>query len=276
MRATGWISSEIANFDGTLDDLKNLYYTDRDRNLECSQTHTHDPKNSFHEALYDKNTEKSVLHYSYLHNAIHKNDIEMTKWLLEQDCLTTKYAHEYAAKNGTKYGATDYIIHRETTENGTKKGIGMHIGSLLFHQIAKHHFFQDQSSDYRVDPKKLIDMFDLLPETCYMVPVIEKKYRAMTSADGSRLDLLSPATPSCMDVTNTELWSILESNEDFILYQRIEPQNEQEKLANYCVIALKEYPESTVVHQDISYPISLRRNYYSDEIRIVKKPIQVC
>ncbi len=91
MRATGWISSEIANFDGTLDDLKNLYQ---------SQTHAHDPKNSFHEALYDKNTEKSLLHYSYLHNAIHKNDIEMTKWLLEQGCLTTKYAHEYAAKNG--------------------------------------------------------------------------------------------------------------------------------------------------------------------------------
>ena len=91
MRATGWISSEIANFDGTLDDLKNVYQ---------SQTHAHDPKNSFHEALYDKNTEKSVLHYSYLHNAIHKNDIEMTKWLLEQDCLTTKYAHEYAARNG--------------------------------------------------------------------------------------------------------------------------------------------------------------------------------
>ncbi len=174
--------------------------------------------------------------------------------------------------NGYKYGATDYIIYRETQENG----IGMHIGSLLFHQIAKHHFFQDQSSDYRVDPKKLIDMFDLRPETCYRVPVIEKKYRAMTSADGSRLDLLSPATPSCMDVTNTELWSVLESNEDFILYQRIAPQNEQEKLANYCVIVLKENPDSTVVYQDISYPISLRRNYYSDEIRIVKKPIQVC
>lgn len=69
MRATGLISNTISNFSGSLDELKQL-----------------DP------SIY--------LDSSYLHMAIDRNDVEMVKWLLQKNCLTTKFAHEYAAKNG--------------------------------------------------------------------------------------------------------------------------------------------------------------------------------
>mgnify|MGYP000100209480 CR=1 FL=1 len=37
----------------------------------------------------------------------------------------------------------------------------MLIGDLLFHQIAKHHFFQGKESKYRVEPEKLIKLFNI-------------------------------------------------------------------------------------------------------------------
>jgi hypothetical protein len=69
MRATGCITNVITIFSGSLDELKQL------------QSSTY-------------------LDYTYLHMAIDRNDIEMTKWLLQNNCPTTKYTHEYAARNG--------------------------------------------------------------------------------------------------------------------------------------------------------------------------------
>jgi len=58
---------------------------------------------------------------------------------------------------GHEYGSTDWFFLKKET------GKSMHIGDLLFHQIIQHHFFQSPLSDYRVDPEKLINFFDLKP-----------------------------------------------------------------------------------------------------------------
>jgi len=64
VRATGIITNSIATFSGTLDDLKQ----------------------------YRLST--FISDYSYLHMAVQKNDINMVRWLLENGCPTTKFAHE--------------------------------------------------------------------------------------------------------------------------------------------------------------------------------------
>jgi hypothetical protein len=89
---TGWICSKCEDFNGTLDDLKQLH---------AQQTRTtSEPATSLHGLLYSPETDSGVLNYTYIHNAIYRNDTSMTKWLLEQGCQTTKFCHEYAAKNG--------------------------------------------------------------------------------------------------------------------------------------------------------------------------------
>lgn len=57
--------------------------------------------------------------------------------------------------HGYEYGSHDWYF------TNTKTGEELHIGDLLFHQISAHHFFQSPSSEYRVDPEKLITFFGL-------------------------------------------------------------------------------------------------------------------
>jgi hypothetical protein len=85
MRATGVVSSAKLDFDGSLDELKAL----------------------------DDSSIFDVLDYRLLHTAIYRNDVEMTRWLLEKNCYTTKYAHEYASKNGNLEIIKLLIKHRQ-------------------------------------------------------------------------------------------------------------------------------------------------------------------
>lgn len=72
-------------------------------------------------------------------------------------------------KSYRSFGSGDFIFYREDTKEA------IHIGSLLFHQIATHHFFQSPSSAYRADPSKLIQFFNLTPYTNYKLPTVFKK-----------------------------------------------------------------------------------------------------
>ncbi len=72
--------------------------------------------------------------------------------------------------HGYEYGSHDWIIFN------LDANIQMHIGDLLFHQIIAHKFFQSESSAYRVDPIKLIQLFNLKPGANYSVPTVQVKY----------------------------------------------------------------------------------------------------
>lgn len=63
--------------------------------------------------------------------------------------------------NGYKYGSHDWVFANLATNEV------MHIGDLLFHQIAEHHFFQGPESKYRVDPEQLIKFFGLKNNLTY-------------------------------------------------------------------------------------------------------------
>jgi len=70
--------------------------------------------------------------------------------------------------HGYEYGSYDWIfINRTTFES-------IHIGDLLFHEITEHHFFQSLESEYRVDPEKLIKLFNLKPNENYSTNLIEQ------------------------------------------------------------------------------------------------------
>lgn len=69
--------------------------------------------------------------------------------------------------HGCEYGSHDWIFINNDTDKA------MHIGDLLFHQISEHHFFQDSYSDYRVDPKQLIELFCLKPNMNYKTDIVE-------------------------------------------------------------------------------------------------------
>ena len=67
---------------------------------------------------------------------------------------------------GHCYGCKDWIfINKDTRQS-------IHVGDLLFHQISKHHFFQNVGK-YRVDPTALIKFFNIRPgfnyETQYII-----------------------------------------------------------------------------------------------------------
>lgn len=64
--------------------------------------------------------------------------------------------------HGYEYGDKDYIFINNTGEY-------LHIGSLLFHQITAHHFFQDATSKFRVDIEKLVRFFNINPNTDYKI-----------------------------------------------------------------------------------------------------------
>lgn len=63
--------------------------------------------------------------------------------------------------HGYEYGSHDWIFINNSTNTS------MHIGDLLFHQIAEHHFFQRPSSKYYVSPLDLICFFSIKPEKSY-------------------------------------------------------------------------------------------------------------
>ncbi len=66
--------------------------------------------------------------------------------------------HSLDNKDNLYSGSQDWLIHNIT------KNEYLHMGDLLFHQIIDHHFFQSKNSNYRVDPIKLVKVFNLKQE----------------------------------------------------------------------------------------------------------------
>ncbi len=78
--------------------------------------------------------------------------------------------------HGYSYGSHDWLIWNLDSNKF------MHIGDLLFHQITAHKFFQAPGSNYRVDPIKLIELFNLKPNVDYKVDYKEVKHAYYKSA----------------------------------------------------------------------------------------------
>lgn len=80
--------------------------------------------------------------------------------------------------HGYEYGDRDWffmkakVLHKEEV----KPGDLFHIGDLLFHSIAKHHFFESVQGLYRVDPTRLIDFFGVQPGRSYKPETHVKKF----------------------------------------------------------------------------------------------------
>lgn len=74
--------------------------------------------------------------------------------------------------HGYEYGSVDYVF--------MKGDEYIHIGDLLFHQIVKHHFFQDASSEFYVDVEKLIEFFNIRQDINYETSIGETKVLSLT------------------------------------------------------------------------------------------------
>jgi hypothetical protein len=81
---------------------------------------------------------------------------------------------------GYQYGSLDWIF--------IKDGKVMHIGDLLFHSIAEHHFFQSSKSPYRVDPVELIEFFNIKPDVVYKPILREVRIWQFSSSALARMD----------------------------------------------------------------------------------------
>jgi len=57
--------------------------------------------------------------------------------------------------HGHEYGCRDWLFINIDTNKS------LFVGDLLFHEIAKHHFFQSLESDYHIDVDELIGFFQL-------------------------------------------------------------------------------------------------------------------
>jgi hypothetical protein len=84
--------------------------------------------------------------------------------------------------HGYEYGSVDYVIYRQDIDKA------MHIGNLLFHQICAHHFFQSKESNYRVDPKDLIELFSLQPGQNYKVETKLENYAKVSGGSTNLFD----------------------------------------------------------------------------------------
>lgn len=71
---------------------------------------------------------------------------------------------------GYEYGSTDVtILNIKTNKSIT-------FNTLLPHMIRCHHFFESPNVDHRVDPKEVIEFFDLKPNVDYSPVYAEEKY----------------------------------------------------------------------------------------------------
>lgn len=102
--------------------------------------------------------------------------ISKTTWMGAQTCPFQDSSDENYY--GYQYGDTDVTILNLTTNKSIT------FNTLLPHMIKYHHFFESPNVSHRVDPKDVIDFFDLKPGVDYNSLVFdEEKYRVHNSCD---------------------------------------------------------------------------------------------
>ena len=132
--------------------------------------------------------------------------------------------------HGYEYGSLDWLIWNLDTNDF------MHIGDLLFHQISTHHFFQSNSSPYRVEPTKLIQLFNLKPNTNYKVNTIQVKYVRLSNAySGSEI--------------YEKIIKTLVSTENYVINLVVDSQ-EKEK---YCLKLLNNSYQLPIIYNEIIF-----------------------
>lgn len=103
-------------------------------------------------------------------------EISQTTWMGAQTCPF----QEPSDKNyyGYRYGDTDVTILNLTTNKSIT------FNTLLPHMIRYHHFFESPNVLHRVNPKDIIDFFNLQPGVDYSPVYVEEKYWAHKSSCG--------------------------------------------------------------------------------------------
>jgi len=157
--------------------------------------------------------------------------------------------------HGYEYGASDYIIYREDLNEAIL------IGSLLFHQIVAHHFFQSPESAYRVDPTKLIRMFSIQTGVNYTVPTVIKKY-ARWFGGMSRENKFTTYFK--------DKWYEVSSHDTYTIYKRTDDKT------SYLGIALSKIPEEVVniTIDDVIYPAMMISNEY--DLNFIREVEEIC
>jgi len=51
------------------------------------------------------------------------------------------------------------------TIKNLKTGESVRFGELVIHLIDKQHFFEDEGTQYRLDPKKLLEVIEMHPDS---------------------------------------------------------------------------------------------------------------
>lgn len=94
--------------------------------------------------------------------------VSQTTWMGAQTCPFQESSDQ--KYYGYEYGCTDVTI----TNLSTNKSVTFN--TLLPHMIRNHHFFESPNVDHRVDPKEVIEFFDLKPNVNYAPVYAEEKY----------------------------------------------------------------------------------------------------
>ncbi len=165
------------------------------------------------------------------------------------------------------YGSKDYFIYR--CDNDAK----LHIGDLLFHQISEHHFFQSESSNYRVEPNKLIEFFNLKPHVDYKANIEEYKWRSTIAYIHNRehrINFFESADSGNMWSKNAYPWNT-EEFDDYIFYFRKRPDKPFEEYGIF--IKDKDHRLDYIIHNDVKYNLlyNVQCHQYHETIRILKR-----
>lgn len=111
---------------------------------------------------------------------------------------------------GYDYGSHDWVIFN------LDSNIQMHIGDLLFHQIIAHKFFQSESSPYRVEPTKLVQLFNLKPNQDYTIQKVQVKY-ATDAHSTSAFSMLGLKREDFTILAENSSWRISKNNSKYLL-----------------------------------------------------------
>jgi ribosomal protein L12E/L44/L45/RPP1/RPP2 len=131
-----------------------------------------------------------------------------------EDCPFTPMGADFCDDDESKGGDRDWFFFNNKTQQC------IHMGDLLFHQIVKHHFFQSPGTLYRVDPKKMLEVFDLKPNVDYSTETETKTIWNMTYStnvfsDEEKIECLKRLNQRKQ---KTEKINVLEKNNNIEIY----------------------------------------------------------
>ena len=141
---------------------------------------------------------------------------------------------------------------------------------MLFHQITAHHFFQSESSAYRVDPAVLIQFFNLQPRVDYKVPTKEYKWRSLAyvSISEERCNKFERDSQGDLDVWGQLKWNA-EDCGDYIFYERKREDRIFNEYEYGIYIKDMNHSYKEIKHQDVHYGVfpKVQCFQYKDVIR---------